>query len=127
MKISREIFFYLLFGGLTTIVNIVAFYLFTRFSLSTAVSTVLAWIISVIFAFFTNKIFVFKSNNKNYLKEMVAFFGCRLFSGIVDLVIMVVFVDLLHFNSIVIKILSNVVVVILNYFFSKFFIFKTKN
>lgn len=124
MNKFREIFLYLLFGGLTTAVNIVSFYFLDLIDLPTAFSTVLAWLISVIFAFITNKLFVFESRQKAFFKEMLSFFGCRVFTGVLDLLIMLVFVDVLEFDSLLIKVLSNVLVIILNYVFSKFFIFK---
>lgn len=124
MKKSKEIFFYLLFGALTTAVNIISFYLLDLMQFHTAVSTALAWLISVIFAFVTNKLYVFESRNNGFIKELISFFGCRIFTGVLDLGIMLLFVDVLSFNSLLIKILSNVLVVILNYIFSKFLIFK---
>ena len=92
-------------------------------------ATVFAWIISVAFAYITNKIWVFKSKNtnlKNVLREISDFVGCRLFSGLLDLLIMWIFVDVLLLNDMVIKILSNIVVVIINYVASKWFIFREK-
>ncbi len=124
MKKIKEIFFYLLFGGLTTIVNIVSFYLLDKAELTTALATSLSWLISVIFAFVTNKLFVFESRSKSIFKELLSFFGCRIFTGVLDLLIMLLFVDVLDFNSLLIKIISNVLVVVLNYIFSKFLIFK---
>lgn len=124
MKKSREMFLYLLFGGLTTLVNIVTFYFLDKTSLSTAISTTIAWFVSVIFAFFTNKIFVFESRNKSFLKELISFFGCRVMTGVFDLLVMVVFVDVLKCNSMLIKVVSNILVIIFNYLLSKFFIFK---
>lgn len=124
MNKFREIFLYLLFGGLTTAVNIISFYFLDLIDLSTALSTVLAWLFSVIFAFVTNKIFVFESRNKAFLKELISFFTCRIFTGVVDLLIMLVFVDMFELNSLLIKVLSNILVIILNFLFSKFFIFK---
>lgn len=125
MKQIKEVLLYLLFGGLTTLVNIVSFWILDCLNLPTAVSTALAWVLSVMFAFITNKKYVFGSEN-NPLKEMSAFFGCRAFSGLFDLAIMIIFVDLLKYPSMIIKILSNLVVIIMNYFFSKFLIFRKK-
>ncbi|MBE6776799.1 MAG: GtrA family protein [Ruminococcaceae bacterium] len=124
MKKFKEIFLYLLFGGLTTAVNIISFYFLDLIDLPTAVSTTLAWLISVIFAFITNKLFVFECHQNAFLKEMVSFFGCRVFTGVLDILIMLVFVDMFEFDSLLIKVLSNILVIILNFLFSKFFIFK---
>ncbi|HEY5561712.1 MAG TPA: GtrA family protein [Clostridiaceae bacterium] len=122
---------YLIFGGLTTIVNIIIYSVFTRvFSFGTIESNVIAWVASVLFAYITNKLFVFHSKSLNMLtivKELTAFISCRLFSGIMDMSIMFIFVNLLDFNDIVIKIISNIFVIIVNYFLSKLVIFKNNN
>lgn len=124
----KEVILYLVFGGLTTLVNIVTYAVFAYvFCTGTVISTAGAWLISVIFAYITNKIFVFESRTDTFallFKECVSFFGCRLATGIMDVVVMYVSVDLLHFNDIIMKIVSNVLVVVLNYIFSKLFIFK---
>ena len=126
----KEVVLYLIFGGLTTLVNIVVYYLCEKIGFSTAVSTVTAWVLSVIFAFITNKILVFESKSnslKNILKESIKFFVCRLATGVLDLGIMIIFVDFLKFNGLMIKILSNVLVIVLNYVFSKLLIFRKNN
>jgi putative flippase GtrA len=79
-----------------------------------------------LFAFFTNKIYVFESKKGGILKEITAFFGCRAFSGFCDLAIMLIFVDVLKFPSMIVKIIANLLVIVMNYFFSKFLIFKNK-
>lgn len=127
IKENYEIFSYLFFGVLTTLVNYVTYILSTRlFSIDVEVSTIIAWVISVIFAYITNKLFVFKSktNKKGLLKEISSFTLARIFSLILDVLIMFIFVSILHFNDLIIKILSNVIVVIVNYVLSKLFIFK---
>jgi putative flippase GtrA len=129
-KRQKEIFLYLLFGGLTTLVNIGVYYVCdSLLHWGTVWSTIIAWVLSVLFAFFTNKQFVFESREHTaaaFLIEGLRFFGCRLFSGVLDLFIMWLTVDLFHWNSLLMKIISNVIVVILNYIFSKFFIFRKK-
>ncbi len=124
----KEVILYLVFGGLTTLVNIVSYAVFVRISnMGTVAGTSGAWLVSVIFAYITNKMFVFESKTDTFdllVKECVSFFGCRLTTGFMDVAIMYFSVDLLHFNDIVMKIISNVLVVILNYIFSKLFIFK---
>lgn len=126
----KELILYVFFGGLTTLCNIVSYYIFAHmFFLNEIASTILAFIISVLFAFFTNSRYVFMSKAKGFKQvsnELVKFFGARLFSGGLDVLIMYIFVTLLMFNDIVIKILSNIIVIILNYLFSKLFVFKTK-
>lgn len=130
IKKYKEVINYLIFGVLTTLVNILSYELFTKvFHVDYLVSTVIAWILSVAFAYITNKIFVFesKTNTKmEILKEIASFVAFRLLSGIMDIIFMYVTVDIFSFNDSLMKITSNVVVVILNYLFSKLFIFKKK-
>lgn len=125
----REMILYLFFGGCTTLVNIIAYYICSKIGIGTAVSTVIAWVLSVLFAYVTNRKYVFESKTIGFstiIKETANFFLCRLATGLLDLAIMVVFVDLLHFNGMAIKILSNIIVIILNYVASKLLIFRKK-
>lgn len=130
IKKHKGVILYLVFGALTTLVNIASYWLFAHiFSLNTLTSTVLAWVASVIFAFFTNKLIVFEARGngaRHFLYELAMFLLARLATGVLDIAIMLVFVDVLHLNDIVIKIISNVVVIILNYIVSKFIIFAKK-
>jgi putative flippase GtrA len=124
-KITREIVLYIIFGCITTIVNILSYNLFyysLRFS--NILSTILSWVISVIVAYFTNKNMVFGVKEKGDLSKIVNFFALRGATGVLDLIIMYVGVDLLLFSGFCVKIFSNVVVIVLNYIFSKFYIFK---
>lgn len=125
----KELILYLFFGGCTTLVNIVVYFIFSRLHFGTGLSTIFAWFFSVLFAYITNRIFVFQSRAKGIsavLKEALSFFSCRLATGILDLAIMVAFVDYWHFNDLFIKVLSNIIVIILNYIASKLWIFKKK-
>lgn len=125
MRLEKELFFYIIFGILTTLVNILVYLLFTRvFAVNYIVSNVLAWFFSVLFAYITNRIWVFESENENILKEIVLFFSGRLFSGIVDTALMFIFIDLLLVSDSVSKIIIQIIVVILNYVISKFIVFK---
>lgn len=129
-KQHREVILYLVFGGLTTVVNVAAYVLFARvFNFNTTISTVAAWFFSVLFAYLTNRKWVFESQAKGFsdiLREVVSFFSCRLLTGVVDWLIMLAFVDGLKFNDVLIKILANVIVIILNYIASKLIIFAKK-
>ena len=129
-KKYKEIIMYLIFGGLTTLVNIVAYFILARLlNIETVASRIIALIVSILFAYITNKIFVFESktnNKKDLLREMISFFACRALSGVMDVAIMYVTVDLWHFNDIIMKIISNIIVIIVNYVFSKLIIFKKK-
>ncbi len=124
----KDVILYLVFGVLTTVVNIVVYWLCVH-ALGTSVmfGTVAAWALAVFFAYVTNRSMVFHSSatgKSEILKEIGSFFACRLGTGVVDWVIMFVFVTVLHFNDMIIKILANIIVIILNFVLSKFVIFK---
>ena len=124
--ITREILMYGIFGLLTTAVNVATYSLFYyAFDMENVASTVIAWLFAVIFAYFTNRKWVFESN-KNIAREGVEFFAFRLLSEIFDVIIMYLGVDVLKFAGIFVKIVANVIVIILNYLFSKLYIFKKK-
>ena len=123
----KDIIMYLIFGVLTTLINIISYFItYELLNIPNVPSTIIAWILSVIFAFITNKLFVFESKqwNKKTIKELTSFTSCRIGTGLLELVIMYIFVDLLNFNGTIIKIITNVIVIILNYIFSKLIIFK---
>ena len=126
----KDIISYLFLGACTTLVNLIVYYACAHpFHLSTAVSTVAAWILSVLFAFITNKLWVFESKSWKrdvVIRESASFFLCRLATGIMDLVIMLITVDILGWNDLLMKIVSNVLVVIINYVASKLLIFRKK-
>ncbi len=124
----RDVIPYAVFGVLTTLVNIVSYWLFSHiFHAGVMGSTVIAWILSVLFAYVTNRKWVFHSKavgTRAVVKEMISFFTCRLATGVIDWLCMFVFVDLLHLNDMVIKIAANVIVIVLNYIASKLVIFR---
>ena len=130
-KKYKSVILYLVFGVLTTIVNIVAYFLldFNRL-FNTVINTSIAWVVAVIFAYVTNKKWVFESKVEGFkdnFKEMMSFFGCRIATGLMDVGIMFVFVDILRYDDMIIKIASNVLVVILNYVGSKLLVFRNKD
>ena len=126
----KFIILYGIFGVLTTVINIGVYgVLYSGLGVSNVISNVIAWIISVLFAFITNKLWVFESksfNFKLFVKELGSFTVCRVATGVLDLVIMFVGVDLLKGPAIILKIASNIIVIILNYVMSKIFVFKKK-
>lgn len=126
----RDVIPYLFFGICTTFVNIIGYWMMAYpLNCPTMFSTVIAWVMSVLFAYVTNRKWVFHSNAsglKYIFKEIISFFSCRLATGIVDLGCMWIFVDVLDYNDVVIKVLANVLVIILNYVASKLFIFRHK-
>lgn len=124
-KITREIILYGIFGVLTTLINILAYNVcYYTLNVSNVVSTAVAWFLSVAFAYVTNRIWVFESDCNNTLKEAFEFFICRLATGILDILIMHICVDVYNLEGGIIKILSNVLVIVLNYLASKLYIFK---
>lgn len=130
MKKHRSFIAYGVFGVLTTLVNIVVYNLcYNGIGMSNTLSNVIAWILAVAFAYITNKIWVFESKSWEWSvlkKEVVAFISCRLATGIMDLVIMYICVDVMNWHAMLMKICSNVLVIILNYVFSKLIIFKKR-
>ncbi len=123
----KEMINYLIFGVLTTLVNLISYRFFTRIQIDLYISVVLAWLLSVIFAFVTNKLFVFESRSWKVSvlgKELILFLSARIASLGIDLVAMGIMVDLLHIQDMIAKLVSNVIVVIVNYILSKFLIFK---
>lgn len=125
MKLRKEIVLYVIFGILTTLVNIVAYFLFSKLlGINYLISNILAWFFSVLFAYVTNRIYVFESKNANILKEIVLFFSGRIFSGVLDTVLMFIFIDLFLINDFISKLIILVTVVILNYVISKLIVFK---
>ena len=124
----EDVLIYLVFGVLTTAVNYLVYLpCFNILHFSAAVSNVIAWAAAVVFAYLTNKPFVFKSYDwsvKTVIPELTKFVGSRLFSGAVETVIIFVTVDLLCWNGNVMKLLTSVLVVIFNYVASKLLVFK---
>ncbi len=128
----EEIINYLIVGVLTTIVSLFVYYLCTAFFLNPEngfqlqLANVIAWVISVAFAYITNRLFVFKSKEKNIVKEATSFVGSRIISLIMDMFIMFVIVSVLHFNDKIGKLISQIIVIVANYVLSKLFVFKKK-
>lgn len=127
----RDVILYLFFGVCTTGVN-VAVYWFVAHPLSMEVmpSTIVAWFAAVLFAYFTNRRWVFHSTaitEGERFREILSFFGCRLATGVVDWACMYLFVDVLLWNDVFVKFAANVLVIILNYIASKLLIFRKRN
>lgn len=127
LKKYKELILYVVFGVLTTLVNIIIYYVCTKvLSIDYMVSNMLAWLLSVIFAYITNKMFVFDSKSLEFsqiIKEVASFFGARILSGAIDMVIMFIAVDLLVIDDFIMKIVANILIIILNYFLSKYWVF----
>lgn len=123
-----DILAYLFFGVLTTVVNYVVYLpCYNLLGLSAVVSNGIAWVVAVAFAYLTNKPFVFRSHDwswKTVGPELVKFVGCRVGSGMTETVILFLTVDMLGFNGNLWKLMTSVIVVILNYIGSKLLVFK---
>lgn len=124
----KELILYVFFGGLTTLVNWAGYWLLADvFHVPYLWATAIAQVLSILFAYVTNRIWVFESKAKGFSAvfwEMVRFFGCRAASFVLDLLCMRIGVGGLHINDMVMKLLSNVIVVIVNYVFSKLIVFR---
>ena len=120
----RQIIAYGIAGVITTLINIVAYWALTRLLyLSVTPSTVVAWLTAFVFAFWSNRTWVFRSNG-SILTEFTEFLSARTATGVLDVVIMFVFADWLAFPDVWVKAVSNIIVIVLNYVLSKLFIFK---
>ena len=130
LRKHRELSSYVFWGVMTTVVNYVTYTLLTEvMHIYYLTSTVIAWAISVLFAYFVNKLFVFRSRDWAWrvaLRELWQMVAARLFSLGLEMAIMWFFVDTLHCNHLAVKLAANVVVVVVNYVLSKFIIFKQK-
>ena len=127
---TKEIILYLVFGVLSTLINLgikiglLKTVLDENNPFQLQVAVFAAWLVAVIFAYITNRIFVFESKNKNRVSEFLKFFLGRVATWLFDAGFMFVFVTLIHWPSTIMAIISNVFVVIFNYILSKLFVFK---
>lgn len=130
IKRYEEILKYLIIGILTTVINYIVFVILVNSAkIEMHTSNIIAWIVSVIFAYFTNKLFVFESKSfklKVLTKEILTFGIARIMSLLLEEAILYIFVNLLSMNKLIIKLIANIIVIILNYILSKFIIFKNK-
>lgn len=128
MKKYKEIISYLIFGVLTTIINISVFYISNDcLNINYLISNIIAWILSVLFAYITNRKYVFNSTNnskKDIAKEISSFFGARLTTGFLDMAFMYMTINFNLLSNLIAKIIANVFVIIANYVLSKFIVFK---
>ena len=141
---NKSVLLYLFFGGLTTFVSVFTFWLAevlirTDFNISVfgniysakvVLTNTISWVCAVLFAFFTNRIWVFNSPTDSwggFFKQMSAFFGGRFATFLLETAILIVFVSALHFNELVIKIIAQFVVLVSNYVISKLIVFRKRN
>ena len=125
----KEVINYLIFGVLCTVVNFISYFMFARvLGIEKVASSALSWFCAVLFAYITNKLFVFESKTntkKEFFKEISSFFFARILSGILcDVGTFALMVEVFKINDILSKIVTQVMVIIVNYIFSKIFVFK---
>lgn len=124
----KEVWIYLFFGGLTFLVSIGTYAVFNvRYEINELLANFMSWVAAVLFAYITNKIWVFQSNvsaAKELVREIMSFFGGRIFTLFVEGTILLVFITMLEFDSVCVKVVAQVIVIILNYFISKRIVFR---
>ena len=121
---------YLFWGGVTFVLSMVLFYLLAvKMDIYEQVSNVLSWVICVVFAYLTNRTFVFKSKVKgfkNIFVEFKDFISARVLTLVAENILLFILIDLLTMNNMVAKLIGQVMVIVSNYFLSKLWIFKKK-
>ncbi len=131
-KNYEEIINYLVVGVLTTIVSLIIYFGCVKTFLDAnnpfeiQIANFISWFGSVSFAYITNRLFVFKSKSKKYIKEIVSFFSARILTLLMDMGVMFVLVTILKESDTIAKLLSQIMVIIANYVFSKLFVFKKR-
>lgn len=129
--VNRETISYVIFGVLTTLVDWVSYWLMRRAGVDYRLATAGSWAAAVLFAFVTNKLFVFESkslNPKMVWAELVPFVVCRAATGLFTMVAMIVMVDMMKISQdFFCKVVTSAISLVLNYLFSKWFIFKDTN
>ena len=123
----KEIINYLIAGFLTLIVSIASYAILSKvLHIYYIISNVVSWILAVLFAYYVNRKFVFKSTStkKEKMNEIINFFKYRILSLIIETILMYILVDIILVNDLVSKVIVQIIVIILNYIFSKFLIFK---
>lgn len=124
---KQEAMRYLVFGALATVVNIAVFAIFDLLHFPVLVSNTIAWVVAVIFAYLTNRYCVFnskKTKKSEIAKELSSFITARIITLIIESIFMWITVEQLHWHSVLMKVIANVIVIVLNFVFSKLFIFK---
>jgi putative flippase GtrA len=123
----ESVLLYLFYGFLTTVVSFAVQYAADRLGANTQIATIISWICAVTFAFFVNKFFVFgsdKKDGKTFFREAWQFYAARIVSGVFEVLFLTLTVDILRLNVYLFKLIAQVIIVISNYIFSKFVVFK---
>ena len=125
----RHYCLYILFGVITTLVNLIVFRVFLELGLHYTISATIAFAVAVITAYYTNKTWVFGSRTKGFsavFKELTSFFSARMFTYFVDIAGLLILVELLKLDPFISKLFMNIVVVVLNYILSRWVVFKAR-
>lgn len=127
LKKYKELITYGIFGILTTLINLISFYLLDKLEVDLYLNNTISWVLSVVFAYITNKIYVFNQTDKDHIfKEFLSFISSRLLTYFIDMFLMFLLIDKIKFNNLLSKVIVNIIVIIINYLFSKLFVFKKK-
>lgn len=128
LKKYKSYILYLAFGAGTTLINLITYQMcYYALEISNVNAVIFAWLAAVMFAFVTNKLWVFESkrtSSKIIIKECITFFSCRMLTGSFDLLIMYYAVDVFEFDAFLWKLISNIAVIVLNYLAGRFVVFK---
>ncbi len=128
-KRHREVLLYLFFGGLTTVISIGSFWVCNSLlSLNEHLANTISWVLAVLFAFLTNRVWVFRAPAKGaaFWRQMIGFYGGRLATFLAEELVILVFVTWIGFPGLAVKIAAQIMVLILNYVVSKVFVFRNK-
>ena len=126
----ESVILYLIVGAMTTAVSLIAQYIPAFIGLPTEVNTVISWVCAVTFAFFTNKVWVFKNNSNersDWIRQAFSFYGARVVTLLLEIGFMSLTVRVLHQNEYIMKLIAQVFILILNYLFSKLVVFRKKS
>ena len=125
----KKAFLFFIWGVVTTAIYAVVYFILRHFDVSVTISASVAWFVSVTFSFFANKYWVFKSQTtgfKEYFISMMAFYGSRLLSGLMDVALMNLFVKVLDWNELVALIIKEIIVSTFNFLFCFLVVFRNK-
>lgn len=124
----KEVLLYLLFGGASFIISIGSYgFCNITLGINELIANIISWVLAVTFAFATNRIWVFDAPTDTFggfMKQMLAFFGGRVVTLVIEEIILLIFITVLQFASMPVKIVAQIVVIVMNYIISKWFIFK---
>lgn len=123
----KEVSAYLIFGVLTTLVNIISFYIFNNLlNIDYLIANIISWFLSIIFAYITNKNYVFKNNKEDNFKTFILFISSRLTTLLLDMLFMILLIEKIQISEINSKIIVQIMVVVINYLLSKLIVFKDR-